>query len=99
MRKGYCSRPVCKRALKQLYREQTNRRIHTHTHTHTHTQDKYRNPRACAPRVNEVDLPFYCLLMIHRTFDERGCANVRIEQEVRFDVTVTMDQCLSGIQR
>ena len=23
----------------------------THTHTHTHTQTKYRNPRACAPRV------------------------------------------------
>ena len=49
--------------------------------------------------MNEVDLPFYCLLMIHRTSDGRGCANVRIEQEVRFDVTVTMDQCLSGIQR
>ena len=47
---------------------------------------------------NEVDLPFYCLLMIHRTSDGRGCANVVIEQEVRFNVTVTMDQCLSGIQ-
>ena len=22
------------------------------THTHTHRQDKYCNPRACAPRVN-----------------------------------------------
>ena len=49
--------------------------------------------------VNEVDLPFYCLLMIHRTSDGRGCANVGIEQEVQFNVTVTMDQCLSGIQR
>ena len=49
--------------------------------------------------MNEVDLPFYCLLMIHRTSDGRGCANVGIEQEVQFNVTVTMDQCLSGIQR
>ena len=24
-----------------------------HTHTHTDTQDNYRNPRACAPRVNK----------------------------------------------
>ena len=41
---------VCwfQRMLKQLEREQTD----THTHTHTHTQDKYSNPRACAPRVN-----------------------------------------------
>ena len=23
------------------------------THTHTHRQDKYCNPRACAPRVND----------------------------------------------
>ena len=30
----------------------------THTHTHTDRQDKYCNPRACAPRVNdeEIDL-------------------------------------------
>ena len=48
--------------------------------------------------INEVDLPFYCLLMIHRTSDGRGCANVGIEQKVQFNVTVTMDQCLSGIQ-
>ena len=36
---------VCwfQRTLKQLEREQTD--------TQTHTQDKYRNPRACAPRV------------------------------------------------
>ena len=31
-------------------------KTHTHTHTHTHRQtdrqDKYCNPRACAPRVN-----------------------------------------------
>ena len=29
-------------------------KTHTHTHTHTQTdrQDKYCNPRACAPRVN-----------------------------------------------
>ena len=47
---------------------------------------------------NEVDLPFYCLIMIHRTSDGRGCANVGIEQEVQFDVTVTMDQCLMDIQ-
>ena len=25
----------------------------THTHTQTDTQDKYCNPRACAPRVNK----------------------------------------------
>ena len=31
---------------------QTDRQ--THTHTHTHTQNDYRNPRACAPRVNET---------------------------------------------
>ena len=32
-------------------------KIHTHTHTHTHTdrQDKYCNPRACAPRVNNCE--------------------------------------------
>ena len=38
-----------KRTLKQLEREQ----IHTHTDRHTHTQDKYSNPRACAPRVKK----------------------------------------------
>ena len=27
-------------------------KTHTHTHTHTDRQDKYCNPRACAPRVN-----------------------------------------------
>ena len=39
---------VCwfQRTLKQLEREQTD--------THTHTQDDYSNPRACAPRVNDV---------------------------------------------
>ena len=26
----------------------------THTHTHTDRQDKYCNPRACAPRVNKT---------------------------------------------
>ena len=36
----------------------------THTHTHTHTdrqtdrQDKYCNPRACAPRVNYTYVPY-----------------------------------------
>ena len=40
----------------------THTRTHTHTHTHTHTQThtdgqtKYRNPRACAPRVNKHTL-------------------------------------------
>ena len=27
------------------------------THTHTHRQDKYCNPRACAPRVNNAYIP------------------------------------------
>ena len=41
---------VCcpQRTLKQLEREQTD----TLTHTLTHTHVNYRNPRACAPRVN-----------------------------------------------
>ena len=45
---------VCcpQRTLKQLEREQTDTLTHTHTHTHTHVN--YRNPRACAPRVNEL---------------------------------------------
>ena len=28
----------------------------THTHTQTDRQDKYCNPRACAPRVNDIPL-------------------------------------------
>ena len=28
---------------------------HTHTHTQTDTQNDYRNPCACAPRVNDID--------------------------------------------
>ena len=29
-------------------------KTHTQTHTQTHRQDKYCNPRACAPRVNYI---------------------------------------------
>ena len=38
-------------------------KTHTHTHTHTHTdrQDKYCNPRACAPRVN-----YTCIYMYYK---------------------------------
>ena len=40
------------RTLKQPEREQTDRQ--TDKHKQTDTQDDYSNPRACAPRVNEV---------------------------------------------
>ena len=35
-------------------------KTHTHTHTHRQTdrQDKYCNPRACAPRVNKCTIQY-----------------------------------------
>ena len=41
------------------------------THTHTHRQDKYCNPRACAPRVNYCSTPGF-LLMGDRCTDRTG---------------------------
>ena len=35
---------------------------HTHTHTHTDRHDDYRNPRACAPRVN-YKIVYYAVLL------------------------------------
>ena len=45
---------VCwfQRTLKQLEREQTD----TQTDRQTDRQDDYSNPRACAPRVNKLNL-------------------------------------------
>ena len=44
-------------------------RIGKHTHTQTDTQDKYCNPRACAPRVNNYEqVPSaHCFLRILHT--------------------------------
>ena len=54
----------------------------THTHTHTQTdrqtdrQDKYCNPRACAPRVNE-DVSWFLTLGAHaRVLQYLSCVSV-----------------------
>ena len=38
----------------------------------------------------------YVYICEHRTDDGMGCADVSLEQEVQFNVTVTMEQCPSG---
>ena len=40
------------------------------TQTQTHTQDNYRNPRACAPRVNE-DITNTRILWYHLHSEEK----------------------------
>ena len=43
------------------------------TDTQTHRQNKYYNPRACAPRVNNNNL---CLVFLHEVSYSSCCTNV-----------------------
>ena len=57
---------VCwfQRTLKQLEREQTDRQ----TDRYTDRQDNYSNPRACAPRVNELQKPYSVKIIGNRVY-------------------------------
>ena len=67
---------------------------HTHTHIHTHTdrqtdrQDKYCNPRACAPRVN------YACTINNNCVDKPCAVNLFKRSRVRTDVLKVYYGCV-----
>ena len=71
-------------------------KTHTHTHTHRQTdrQDKYCNPRACAPRVNDDTLDFLAMRCENKA-DKYFCALAKLPEYKQFGSLALELLCMS----